>query len=83
MRLWVEEHPEVDRFWYHKSNNLVVLQVPNEQCLLHLAQRAQDAGIEHSVFREPDYDNTATAVALEPAGARLVSSLPLLLRKAA
>lgn len=72
--------PVTARYWHHKSNNLVVLQVPNEECLLHLATRAQDAGVEHSVFREPDFGDTATAVALEPAGARLVSTLPLALR---
>jgi len=77
------EHPITARYWHHKSNNLVVLQVPNEGCLLHLANRASDASVEHSVFREPDFDNTATAVALEPAGARLVSTLPLALRRVA
>jgi len=80
---FVMAHPTIARYWHLKSNNLVLLQVPNEACLLHLAQRAQDAGIEHEVFREPDFDDTATAVALEPAGARLVSSLPLALRVAA
>ncbi len=77
------DHPITARYWHHKSNNLVVLQVPNEECLLHLAGKAQDEGVEHSVFREPDFDNTVTAVALEPAGARLVSNLPLALRAVA
>jgi len=76
-------HPIVANYWFTKSNNLVVLQVPNEGCLTHLASRAQEAGVEHSVFREPDFDDTVTAVALEPAGARLVSNLPLALRAVA
>lgn len=80
---FASEHPVTANFWHHKSNNLVVLQVPDESCLLHLAGRAQDEGVEHSVFREPDFDNTVTAVALEPAGRRLVSSLALALRRAA
>lgn len=80
---FVKAHPIVSDYWHHKSNNLVVLQVPDESCLLHLAGRAQDEGIEHSVFREPDFDNTVTAVALEPAGRRLVSNLALALRRAA
>lgn len=75
-------HPIVARYWYHKSNNLVVLQVPNEACLKHLANQARDAGIDHAVFREPDFDDTVTAVAIEPAGRKLVSSLPLALRAA-
>jgi len=80
---FVAAHPAIAQHWYRNSNNLVVLQVPNEECLLALAERAQEAGIAHSVFREPDYDETATAVALEPAGRRLVSTLPLLLRQQA
>jgi peptidyl-tRNA hydrolase len=80
---FVMEHPVIARYWHLKSNNLVLLEVPSEECLLHLASRAQDAGIEHEVFREPDFDDTVTAVALEPAGARLVSSLPLALKVAA
>lgn len=74
------EHPIVAKYWHLKSNNLVLLQVPNEECLKHLAQRAKDAGIDHSVFREPDFDDTITAVAIEPAGKRLVSNLPLALK---
>lgn len=80
MRLWSEEHSVTDKFWYHKSNNLVCLQVPDEACLKHLASRAADAGIEHSVFREPDLDDAVTAIAIEPAGKKLVSNLPLALR---
>ena len=83
MRLWSHEHEVTDRHWYHKSNNLVVLQVPSEACLKHLAGKAEDAGVEHSVFREPDYDNTITAIAIEPAGRKLLSNLRLALRDAA
>lgn len=80
---FVTEHPVIAHYWHHKSNNLVVLQVPNEACLQHLVSRAQDEGVEHSVFREPDFDDTITAVALEPAGQKLVSNLPLALRRVA
>jgi len=77
---FVMEHPVVASYWHLKSNNLVFLQVPNEECLQHLAARAEDAGFDHSVFREPDFDDTVTAVVIEPAGKRLVSNLPLALR---
>lgn len=80
---FVMAHPVIARYWHLKSNNLVVLQVPSEECLLHLASRAEEVGVEHSVFREPDFDNTVTAVALEPAGRALVSNLPLALRAVA
>lgn len=77
---FAQTHSIVANYWYAKSNNLVVLQVPSEACLKHLAARAEDAGIDHAVFREPDFDDTVTAVAIEPAGKRLVSNLPLALR---
>jgi peptidyl-tRNA hydrolase len=68
--------------WYHASSNLVVLQVPDEEALKDLAGRVEAADLYHAVFREPDLDNTVTAVALEPAGWRMVSDLPLALRMA-
>jgi len=77
---FVMNHPVIARYWHLKSNNLVLLQVPSEECLKHLATRAKDAGIDHAVFREPDFDDTVTAVAIEPAGRRLVSNLPLALK---
>ncbi len=73
-------HPVIARYWHLKSNNLVLLEVPNEECLKHLAVRAEEGGFDHSVFREPDFDDTVTAVAIEPAGKRLVSNLPLALK---
>jgi len=83
MRLWAQEHPVIDQFWYLKSNNLVVLQVPDEICLKHLASRVSDAGIACSVFREPDFGNSITALAIEPAGKKLLSNLRLALKSAA
>lgn len=80
MRLWTEEHPDEDRAWYVESNYLVCLQVPTEVCLNHLASQMRDAGIAHSMFHEPDLANSATALAIAPAGAKLVANLPLALR---
>jgi len=75
------DHKTVTDYWHLKSNNLVLLSVPNEATLKHLATRIQDAGLAHSTFREIDFDNAVTALALEPDGRRLVSNLPLALRK--
>lgn len=82
LRAFVATHPEIDRQWYETSNNLVCLQVRSEAELHALIERAQEHDVAHAVFREPDEDDTVTAVALEPAGARLVSTLPLALRAA-
>ena len=81
-RLFTHEHPITDAYWYAKSNNLVLLEIPDEAALKALAERAKAAGFECSVFTEPDYDNSVTAITIEPAGWRLVSSLPLALKRA-
>jgi peptidyl-tRNA hydrolase len=80
LRLFGEEHQTIDRYWYAKSNNLVLLSVPNEAALKHLASRAADAGFACSSFREPDFDDTVTAITIEPDGYKLVSNLPLALK---
>jgi hypothetical protein len=61
------------------SNNIVVVAAPDELALAELAQRAAEEGIARTIVREPDYDNTITAVALEPGktAQRLCSNLPL------
>lgn len=74
------EHRTIADFWYMKSNNIVLLSVPNEAALKHLASRAGDEGLAVSLFREPDFDDTVTSIAIEPDGWRLVSSLPLALK---
>ena len=79
LRLFSAEHPEEDRAWYEGSNNLVLLQIPDEKELLAL--RDQVNGCPASLFREPDVDDEATALALGPGSRRLISNLPLLLRE--
>jgi len=80
LRAFTATHPAVDAEWYRDSNNLVVLQVPDEPALAALTERAHAAAVPHAVFREFDFGNEATALALAPSGARLVSQLPLALR---
>lgn len=78
LRLFSEEHPAEDRAWYENSNNLVLLQVPDEEALLELRERAN--GTPTSLFREPDVDDEATALAIAPSGRKLISNLPLMLK---
>jgi len=82
MRLFVHEHPELDAAWYRDSNNLVCLQIADEQALRRLHERAVESNVAVSLFHEPDYNDEATALTIEPRGARLVRSLPLTLRAA-
>lgn len=45
--------------------NLVLLQVADEDALLFCNQYLTDRSIRHEVFREPDLNNSATALATE------------------
>lgn len=65
--------------WMASSNNIVVVAVPDEHALAELAARAVEEGIARTIVREPDYENTITAVALEPGkiAQRLCGSFPL------
>ncbi len=77
---FAHEHQFEWRTWLLGSNNIVLLSVPDEPALLELAQRAQMAGVSVSLNREPDFGNSLTAIAIGPAGRKLVSSLPKALR---
>lgn len=80
MRQFVAEHPRVDCEWFNRSNYLVLLTVADEIELIAFATRAGDMSLAHSTFFEPDFNNQATAIAIEPHknAAKLCRSLPLL-----
>jgi peptidyl-tRNA hydrolase len=77
------DFPQITRDWLVRSNYLVVVQVPDEDALLELITRVSAAGLLRSAVREPDLDNEATAVAIQPGlGAqRLCARLPLAQRE--
>lgn len=81
LRAFVAAHPGIDKEWYEESNNLVVLQIPDLDALLALRDRMVESGVPGALFHEPDFNDEATALAVAPAGERLVSSLPLALRE--
>lgn len=83
IRLFAEEHPDADRRWYESSNNLVVLETTDERSLLDLAGKARTVGAPVSEFREPDFADAVTAIAIGGVARRLLSSLPLALKRAA
>lgn len=63
---------------YDVPDNLVVLQVANEAALVDLLATLQWEKVEHVEFCEPDLDDELTAIAVEPAGSRHLSQIPLM-----
>jgi len=63
---------------------VVIVQVPDEDALLDLITQVSSAGLVRSAVREPDLDNEATAVAIQPGPESqwICSRLPLALREA-
>lgn len=72
--------PEAARRWHEQSNNIVLLEAPDEDALCALAHRARVAGVPCITFTEPDLGDATTGVALGPTGYRIVSNLPLAFR---
>lgn len=68
--------------WFSDSNYLVMLSVENELELEKLINKCARKNLIHTIFREPDLDNSITAIAIEPSQQtqKLVSNLPLLLK---
>lgn len=79
LRQFVDEHPDVDREWFERSNTLVLLEASDEDALWDLAGEARARGIPVSTFCEPDMGDALTSVAIGPKGKRLLRSLPLAL----
>ena len=82
LRQFAAEHPDLDKFWFERSNTLAMLAVPDERALRRLLVRAEDRDLRSAAFREPDLDNALTAVAIEPSpeAQKLCRNLPLALR---
>lgn len=75
-RAFLNEHPDVEREWFERSNTIVCLQA-DEESLEGLANRVERAGVPHAAFREPDLDGALTAIAVGPAGKPLCRHLHL------
>lgn len=61
-----EDHPYLTREWLTISNYICILEADGEEELNKLLERASQEEIISSAFREPDYDNSLTAVAIQP-----------------
>lgn len=82
LRYYAEAFPYIEADWFRHSNTLVLLEVEDIDQLRALAVRARAHGSSLVEFSEPDMeDEGVTALALGPEAERLVSSLPLALKK--
>ena len=59
-------------------DNLVILQVSSQAALEALQAALAEEGIDHVGFHEPDLDGELTAIAVDPAGGRHLSQIPLM-----
>lgn len=68
--------------WYKESNHLCFLAVEDEAALDALCGKLDAKGISYSSFREPDFDMSLTAVAIEATdqASEVVRDLSLALR---
>lgn len=79
MREFATEHPEIDKAWHSISNFIAFLTVDNEDDLERLCDRTCSAQVEFSTFREPDLNDSLTAVCISPKGVKLCKGLKLAL----
>lgn len=77
------EHNLIVNEWYNNSNYIAILAAKDEKDLLLFCDKLVKKGIVFSAFKEPDFDNELTAVALEPGdkSRRATSSFPLALKE--
>ena len=68
------KYPTVYKDWYENSNNLVVLQHAEPE---EIAKKLEGQGFRVARFYEPDLDNQLTAISVEPAAKKKLSSLRL------
>ena len=77
------QHPQEASSWHTNSNYVVCLSVKDENELMLLARKLETNNVKHVIFREPDFDNQATSISIEPCdkGKKLVSNLPLMFKE--
>lgn len=77
-----KQFPALTNNWMTNSNYLAILAVKNEDDLIRLIHRLEQKQVRFAVFREPDFNNEITAVAVEPSpiSKKLTSSIPLALK---
>lgn len=59
-------HHQITKNWHDTSNYIACLEVPNELELMNLVKKLEKNNVKYSLFREPDYNNEATSICIEP-----------------
>lgn len=77
LRAFVEAYPAEDQEWFRRSNTLVLLEADSEDHLDQLRSKAEESGVPCACFREPDLNDSLTAISISFGGKRLVRELPL------
>lgn len=74
------EHSDRASPWHEQSNYLAILGVKDENALKEFIERCKYRFLKHTVFKEPDLNNSITAIAIEPCKEtqKLVRGLKLL-----
>lgn len=77
------EHRPLAAQWLTESNFLIILSVENEVALKERGFAAEELNLPVTWFREPDLEDSLTAIAVAPSPAtvELMSDLPLALRE--
>lgn len=78
-----QKYPELTKFWIEFSNYICILEVNDEAALNNILERARNKNIKFATFIEPDYNNSLTAIALEPGkeSKKVCSNLKLALKE--
>ncbi len=74
LRLFGDEHSEIELEWYKGSSNIVVLEHDE---VGEVARELESLGYLVSRFHEPDLDNLLTAICVEPKAWRCLSNIRL------
>jgi hypothetical protein len=76
-------HIDKLKSWAYDSEYICILAAPNEARLASLLEQAIERNIAHSFFREPDMDNSLTAIVLDAVedSRKLCSQFPLALKE--
>jgi len=78
-RQFTEEHSEIEKEWFRRSNYIAVLSVETHDDLHAFLKDVHTNDVTHSLFHEPDLNNELTAIVLEPSekSKKLCKKLPL------
>jgi hypothetical protein len=79
---FIFQHLDKASSWHYNSNTVCILAAKDEEHLKILYQKAIELDIASSIFKEPDLNNSITAIAmLGNNSKKILSNLPLALKQ--